>query len=381
MRRRTVPVPARAAVGAVLTLAVVACGQPEGKPVEVGAPPAAPAATPAAPGGTGSTTTAAPAPSTFPLLGLPIADPALAAHQAVVVKMDNSPEARPQTGLNEADVVYELLVEGITRYALVYHSRPVGEVGPVRSARSSDFELTANLGRPLIVWSGGNPGVTAELHGAEDRGFLVDAGVDEAPSRYWRSKDRVAPHNLYADVAGLLGDLGAPDATAPPPLFAYRAPGEPYAGESVPAAGVTIDFGAGVRADYVWDAERGGWNRFQVDARHRRPESATVDRAGVQVAPPNVVVLFLEYGVSAADRRSPMAISTGSGDAVVLTDGRLVRGRWRRESAMGGWELTDLSGQPIRLTPGRTWVALPQAGSTVTELDAATADALLAVRR
>jgi len=379
--RRHPPLSGRArtaALVAVLPLAVAACGHAQGRPVEAGAPSAAP--TSARAGGE-STTTSAPAPPTFPLLGVPIDDPALAAHQPVVVKVDNSPEARPQTGINEADVVYELLVEGITRYALVYHSQAVEAVGPVRSARSSDFELTANLGRPLIAWSGGNPGVTAELRGAAARGFLVDAGVDLVPSRYWRSRDRVAPHNLYTDVAGLLADLGAPDATAPPPLFAYRRPGEPYTGGSVPMPGLTIDFGAGVRADYVWDAERGGWDRFQVDARHRRAESATVDRAGVQVSPANVVVLFLSYGVSPADSRSPMAISTGSGDAIVLTDGKLVRGRWSRESAMGGWELTDLSGQPILLTPGRTWVALPEVGSTVTELDAATAAALLALRR
>ncbi len=75
-------------------------------------------------------------------------------------------------------MVYELLVEGITRYAVVFQSQTPDTVGPVRSARSSDIELLANLGAPLIAWSGANPGVTSEVHTAVDNGFLVNAGQD-----------------------------------------------------------------------------------------------------------------------------------------------------------------------------------------------------------
>ena len=77
----------------------------------------------------------------MPLTGMPITDPALAARPALVVKIDNHPDARPQSGLNQADIVFELLVEGITRYALVFGSTLPTTVGPVRSARSSDIDL------------------------------------------------------------------------------------------------------------------------------------------------------------------------------------------------------------------------------------------------
>jgi len=107
---------------------------------------------------TSTTTTTAPLP-VWPLTGLPDAKASGPAHPAIVVKMDNSPDARPQTGINEADVVYELLVEGITRYALVFHSNLVDPVGPVRSARSSDIDLVADLSTPLFAWSGANGGV------------------------------------------------------------------------------------------------------------------------------------------------------------------------------------------------------------------------------
>lgn len=365
-----------ASLAGALLLTVVACGKaPQDKPIEAGAP-----ATPSSPTSSEATTTSAPAPPTYPLTGELLVDVASAQHPAVVVKMDNSADARPQSGINEADVVYELLVEGITRYALVYHSQAPDPVGPVRSARSSDIELLANLGRPLLAWSGGNPGVTGEVNGAVRGGFLVDAGVDVS-GEYFRERSRVAPHNLYTRIPGLLANMAPADAGPPPAIFPHRLPGVAYAGGSEPGAGVRIDFGSGVTAEYVWDAERGGWDRFQVDGRHNRPNSATVDANGAQVAPQNVVVLFLQYGVSAVDARSPLALSTGEGEAIVLTDGKVVRGRWSRENPLMGWKLTDNSGNPISLTPGRTWVALPEVGSTVSTLDGGEAADLLANRR
>ena len=368
MRRRPIQI-----VAVTLTLVfVAACGKSNDKPLEAGASPTTKG---------DATTTSAPPPPVYPLTGVPVADPGLAQHPAVVVKMDNSPDARPQTGINEADVVYELLVEGITRYVLVFQSQTPDTVGPVRSARSSDIELLTNLGSPLIAWSGANPGVTSEVHTAVDNGFLVNVGQDAIPAQYHRDNSRKAPHNLYTNISGLLSDAAPAGAGAPPPLFSYRAPFEPYTGGALPAPGYVVDFGGGVRADYVWDAERGGWDRFQVDESHPRPDSATLDGNGVQVAPQNVVILFLQYGQSPSDARSPMAISTGEGDAVVLTDGKAVVGRWKRPTALSGWELVDQGGLPIKLSPGRTWVALPEAGSAATPIDPEAAGSLLELRR
>jgi hypothetical protein len=362
---------------AALVLTVAGCGNaPQERPIEAAAPAAAPTTADA-------TTTSTPPPTpppTFPLTGVPLDDLAAGDHPAVVVKIDNTPEARPQSGINEADIVYELLVEGFTRYALVYHSQTPDRVGPVRSARSSDIQLVANLGRPLIAWSGGNPGVTGEVNAAARDGLLVDAGVNVS-NDYHRDSSRKAPHNLYTRIPALLGAFAPPDAGPPPALFGHRQPGVPYTGGSEPTAGVLVDFGQGIRAEYVWDAERGGWDRFQVDRRHGRDDSATVDSNGVQVAPQNVVILFLDYGVSAVDARSPLAHSTGEGDAIVLTDGQLIRGRWSRHEGPAGWTLTDGGGNPIDLTPGRTWVALPKNGSNVAVLDPNAAGDLLAARR
>lgn len=356
---------------------------------------------------TSTTTTTVPLP-VWPLTGLPDAKANGPAHPAIVVKMDNSPDARPQTGINEADVVYELLVEGITRYALVYHSDLVDPVGPVRSARSSDINLVADLSTPLFAWSGANGGVIGEVAAAARKGILIDASYDAASPAYYRSNDRQAPHNLYVHLPQLL-ELKAPaNPTNPAPIFDFRkvttTPSTTTTSSSTttskksssttttvaptttttvlpgsPAPGFTLDFG-GVAVDYVWNPTTKGWSRLQVDQTHPRAKSATLDTSGVQVSPANVIVQFIDYGTSPSDSRSPMALTVGSGKVLVFTDGRLIAGNWSRPSAEKPATYTANDGTPILLTPGRTWVALPRAGSAISMLDQPTADAYLAIK-
>ncbi|MEX1216904.1 MAG: DUF3048 domain-containing protein [Acidimicrobiales bacterium] len=354
-----------------------------------------------------TTTTTAP-PPVWPLTGLPDVNANKNPHPAVVVKVDNSPDSRPQTGINEADIVYELLVEGITRYALVYHSNMVDPVGPVRSARSSDIELVANLSTPLFAWSGANGGVMAEVAAAARKGILIDASNDTAAPAYYRSNERRAPHNLYVQLPQLL-ELKAPEKPIDPaPIFTFRTAGatsavtpstssssvannsDPTSSTSSPVAttttlpglqtpGFTLNLG-GVSVDYVWNPTTKGWSRLQVDQTHPRAKSATLDTAGVQVSPANVIVQFIEYGQSPSDSRSPMALTVGSGSVLVFTDGRVIAGTWSRPSAEKPTTYTGADGLPILLTPGRTWVALPRAGSAISTLDEATAAAFLAIK-
>jgi hypothetical protein len=330
-----------------------------------------------------TTTTTAP-PVRSPLTGLPTADEWGALHPAVTVKMDNSADARPQAGINDADVVYEMKVEGITRFGVVFHSRIVDAVGPVRSARSSDIDLVADLSRPLFVWSGGNPGVTGEVLQAAREDVLTNVSFDVAEEFYYRWNERRSPHNLYVNLEPLVA-ARTPEGQGPPaPIFGYLTEetvgAVPPAGP-IPVAGVSIDYGLRQVVEYVWDAERQGWNRYQVDARHPRDDSATVDQNGTQVSPANVIIQFVEYGVSASDSRSPRAITVGEGDAIVLTKGQAIPARWVRPSREVPAAYVDAAGQPILLTPGTTWVALPQVGAAVPYLDQPFADSLLAVRR
>ena len=267
---------------------------------------------------------------------------------ALAVKIDNVSVARPQEGINQADVVYEELVEaGLTRLIAVFQTTGARSVGPIRSARTSDPPLLEGFDRPLFAYSGANRGTRGAVAASE----LTDVGYDAASSLYWRSTSRRAPHNLFSATDRLWGKYPERDEIPTAP-FAFRTVLDELHPSAEPVAGVFVDFGH-AEIDYAWNGE--GWERTHNGDAHS-------DSDGVRVAPPNVVIQFTTYGTSSADSRSPEAQTVGSGEAWVFTDGHVVRGRWERPDPSRPATLVA-DGRPIRLTPGRTWVALARAGT------------------
>lgn len=267
----------------------------------------------------------------------------------LVVKIDNVSGARPQQGIDVADIVIEEKVEaGLTRLAALFQSTGSDPVGPIRSARTSDVHLLANLGSPLFAYSGANAGVGASVFGST----LVDVGASMNHSLYYREAGRRAPHNLYSRTSRLWGATS--EGSPPRSMFRFRADGEPVGAGARPAEGVDVTYGS-ARASFTWDAGRGGWARTQDG----RPHTVV---GGAQIAPQNVVVRFTDYVPSPADARSPEAVVTGSGELWVFSDGEVVVGRWEQPSMTAPTRWLDADGDPIRLTPGRTWVLLPSPG-------------------
>jgi Protein of unknown function (DUF3048) N-terminal domain/Protein of unknown function (DUF3048) C-terminal domain len=315
-----------------------------------------------------SSSTSGPAPSTStapavaanadPLTGLP-ADPAVAARSALVVKIDNAPKARPQAGINDADVVVEEGVEGgVTRYFTLFHSHDAAAVGPVRSARSTDLLVARQLATPLFAYSGANQ----VFEGLIAKAPLINVGVGRFPTAYHREPGRESPYNLFSDTKALFAL--APDAkTPPPPLFSYRPAGEaPPAGGSEPAPKVQAVWKLNITTTvvYAWDQASQTFRRTTDGAPH-------LDAAGTQVAPQNVVFQVVGYHDTGLRDRSgavvPEAELIGDGEAWVLTAGRLIKGRWSRPSEERTTAYTLPSGEPIRLTPGRTWLELVPPGN------------------
>lgn len=268
------------------------------------------------------------------------------ARAAVAVKIDNIAEAWPQAGINQADITFELLVEGVSRFAAVFSSEDAGLIGPVRSARTSDVNLLSMLNRPCFAFSGGNAAVVQ----AVDAAPLVDVSAEVTSSAYFRSDDRVIPHNLMTSSAGLRAVCEG--SGTPSPIFAYGGGPDP---RGVEVGGVALRLGAST-SRFVWDPPAARWLRFVDDF-------AQVDTAGVQVSPANVVVLDTGYLPSPADNRSPEAQSLGSGGAWVLVDGLAVSGTWQRSSPTEPYRLLGEDDAPITLRPGRTWVVLAPSGT------------------
>lgn len=287
-----------------------------------------------------------------PLTGVS-GDPATAARPVLAVKIDNVAQAHPQLSINQADVVYEELVENSsTRFMALFQSTDTGPIGPVRSARPTDVLLFTPLNRPLFAWSGANTWVREMIGEAN----IVDVGNTPAVDQYYREGSRPAPHNLF--ILGYTSMLGAhqEDAGATPPLFTYRSTGEALPASARPVGSVHLEwgpYGGNAPVDYVWDAAIGGWMRFQSGAPH-------VDSDGVPVAPPNVIIQFVEYVPNGG---IPDGQLLGSGVAWILTAGNIIEGTWSKAAPEAPPQYVDAAGVPVELTPGRTWVALPAPGN------------------
>ncbi len=297
-----------------------------------------------------NTTTSSPpgstaAPVIAPLTGLEDSSGASAHRCAVTVKIGNTPEARPQYGLDAADVVYEEIVEGgITRLAAVFQSQAPERAGPVRSVRVTDQSIVWPL-RGVFAYSGGNPTAVAAIQAAP----VTPVDESAAGDLMFRDPTRVAPHNLYARVDGLDGRCADPP---PPPLFTYRDDATTTASPGTAAASVRIGFGAGYAVTWEWDAGSRRWLRAIFGG----PD---VGAGGQQVSTVNVVVMAVRYDTSGA-------VLTGSGPAWVLSDGKVVTGTWVRPDKPVPAQLLDATQHVIALTPGPSWVELLDRGQAVT---------------
>ena len=312
---------------------------------------------------TTTTTTEAEVPTgpTWPLTGVLIGgdEPGEPVHPAVVVKISNNDATARQVlrGLDQADIVFEERIEqSATRFATVFHSQLPTEVGSVRSARTSDIDIVANLNGPIFAFSGANNGVLNQVRTADRNGVLVMACEDCGNSQFSLLPDYRRPNRTVVDTLALLDE--APEDAGPPPAIYDYSNNVAELGE--PAAGVQI--AAAIAANFVWSEADGGWLRYQGPAAH-------VTRDDVQLAPQNVIVMTTQYLPSQIDASSVDAITVGTREVVVYSNGHRVEGTWTRETADDGYTLMTADGEIIGLAPGQTWVSMTPAG-TARELTA-----------
>ncbi len=292
-----------------------------------------------------TTTTTEPPPPLAPLTNYPDTSGLSLTRSALWVKIENSPEARPQSGLEVADVVYEEVVEGgITRFWAVFNAATPETVGPIRSVRAMDPNIVTPLGG-VLAYSGGTQGNVAAIRGTG----LVWVDENNAGDAFFREPTRRGPHNLYGRTALLWARGGLP--VPPPPLFTFLSETEDFVGEPVQA--MTLGFSRPYDPTYTFDAATNTWARAYGATPH-------VAASGVGITPTNVIVQFVTYTGSGGEGQL-----IGSGDVWVFSNGQLVRGRWYKPDAVTPTVFVDALGAPIRLQPGRTWVELLPTGAPV----------------
>jgi hypothetical protein len=286
----------------------------------------------------------------MPLTGVPVEDAAaIPARPALAVKIDNHPRARPQAGLNQADIVFEEIVEGsLTRFAAVFHSQDADPVGPIRSGRSQDVDMLGPLDGPAFAWSGGNANVRGLIRSSD---FVnLDAGF--TPGYYRRSGRGGAPHNLYSSTQALWANVPPEEMTAPPSIFTYLRPEESFTGDPATVIEVPMD---GIRVRWEWDAEAGVYRRFQNGSSHDTENDG-------QVTTDTVIVFGTEYRPSPADRRSPEAQTLGTGPVFVFSEGQVRSGSWIHLDRTDPYGLVAPDGSLIGIPAGRTFVELARDG-------------------
>ena len=266
----------------------------------------------------------------------------------MAVKIENSPQARPQSGLEHADLVFEERVEGgITRFLVVYHCDTSKKAGPVRSGRFDDPKIAKPFTRMLVA-SGSNAIVQREM---KKQGMLyfeentID-GLFRDPPGF------IDVHSLFANVTGLRRVATKNDVKAPrADVFEF---GDVPAGAKK-ARRVTINFVDSNTIEYRWKG--GKWKRYEAGA-------GFMAASGKQIAVPNLLVQQVRVDDSdtvfdVAGNPSPdIELANSKGKLLLFRDGMVVEGTWKMGEVGQKIRYLDGDGEPLRFAQGPIWVEL-----------------------
>ena len=293
---------------------------------------------------------------TCPLTGAPSPLGAVPARPALAIKIDNYPQARPQSGLDKADIVFEEPVEGgVTRYVAVFQCQDTSLVGPVRSARYPDVGILDLLNDPIFIHVGGIAPIQSMIRDANDDDYdlYYEGAIIQHPS------GRQAPFDTYISTVAAY-EANKKDTSVPAPLFSYSA----TAPTGIPVASVHIPFSP--TSDETWT-----WNPTTKKFRLSYSGVPAVSLNGVALRADNVVIMhvvttrgpWLENNVGGYEVE---VNPTGTGALQVLRDGVLISGTWSRNGLSSPLQLATSAGTPLTLAPGQTWVELVPTAISVT---------------
>ena len=282
--------------------------------------------------------------ATSQINGLPVDDPALLNRRLLAVKIDNHLNARPHSGIEDADAVIELMVEGVTRFISMWQQSDSVFLGPMRSGRPTDQTLLAFFNEPALAISGAQSWVQSMISSV---GIHLLGEVEPAT---FRVSGRRAPHNLFANTVLLreyANSRGYPDLPIDGAMWEFG----PMRADARAASRVAIDF-LGNPVEWTWDAASATWLRT-ID---ENPSSwRTEDGQEGQIGFPVLVALFVEqYSVG----NLPASRTAGTGLAYVFAEGKVVEGTWQRDDITQWFRLIDMNGNTIQVPPGQVWISL-----------------------
>jgi hypothetical protein len=265
--------------------------------------------------------------------------------------MDNTVSSQPQAGLSQADMVVEELVEGgLTRLAVFYYSHIPRNVGPIRSMRASDIDVVSPVHASMVT-SGAAPKTIARIKAAHIRFY------GQATNGMYRSTARAAPYNLFVHLGKVAAVAKRTRARTPPNYLAWGSAKDLPQGRKVTK--IRAQFSAAHTTEWVFRNGRYHNTNSNAPARDQFPAA-------------NVLVLRVREGdagyLDPAGNHVPETLLTGSGNALLFHNGRMVAATWHKGKApTSRIKLTTKTGQKLEVPPGHTWIELvPVHGGNVT---------------
>lgn len=273
---------------------------------------------------------------------------------ATGMMIENSPDARPQSGLKDAGVIYEAVAEGgITRFMAVFQDNLPEYAGPVRSVRPYYLDLVVPYDAGIAHVGGSGPALQQiKNEGIKD----LDQMIPSNSPAYWREKNRVAPHNMYTNVVKIKEIEKQKGWTSNYQGFVRG--GEDKASATPNAKSINIKMSsASYQVNYQYDSASNTYLRNEGGKPHMDAKSNT------QLAPKVLIVPII---TRTQDGYYSAYATTGSGKVLVFQNGTVTEGTWSKSGRKDQFKFTGTDGQPIKLAPGQTWVTLASSSGDVT---------------
>ncbi|MGI6704447.1 MAG: DUF3048 domain-containing protein [Clostridia bacterium] len=275
----------------------------------------------------------------------------------VAVMLDNHPAARPQAGLEQAEVVYEILAEGnITRYMALFTHGTDQPVGPVRSARSYYIDKSMEY-NAIYLHAGGSPQAWDDIERLKIPSFNA---MHLGKPLYWREKHRKEPHNVYTALDRIQASAEAKgfNKTEGVKVHSFNLQDELIEGKETER--VLIAYPQKYRVSYEYSGEEGVYLRYVLDKPH-----VDENNAGYQVRAKNIIIQRAVHKVVDSEGRREVHL-VGSGNGFYITNGRYTPVTWEKADRRSPTYFYFEDGEEVILNPGKTWIQVVPTGSEVT---------------
>lgn len=287
-----------------------------------------------------------------PLSGV-LVDPSLAKRRPIAIVVENHPDARPQSGLDKASLVYETLAEGgIVRFLAIFQENDA-EIGPVRSARTQ-----------FVYWAKELEAIFAHVGGSDDALSLIKGvGVSDFNqfnygNSFWRDTKRFAPHNVYTTTEKIRNGGKKAGYSEEKEIESFKFKEDEQKEQRPESQIIDIDISQAIfKVNYIFDKAENNYKRSLAGVPH------TDKITSKQLRAKNIIIQFTTITDRSGSDTQVQAI--GAGKIKYFLDGKSYEGTWKKKSTYERTKYLDSDGKEIVLNAGQTWIEVVRTGTNI----------------